>query len=628
MNEKAQAAVRVDELHCKFGGISHRNETFRRPLAPASRHGITTPWHSSTVVREPGEDIGERRALDRFIHAGIARATLGLSPASFTDAYSDWLAHLAISPGKQQQLWEKGLRKWLRYANYTLRANLGKDCRPCIEPLEQDDRFDHPAWQQLPFNLIYQGFLFTQQWWHNAVTGVAGVEPHHENVVTFATRQFLDAFSPSNFPALNPEVIDASLKEGGANFVRGFQNLFEDWRRAVLGEPPVGAEDFEVGRDVAVTPGKIVLRNELIELIQYAPITDKVKAEPILIVPAWIMKYYILDLSPQNSLVNWLIGQGFTVFMISWKNPDGNDRDKGLDDYRRLGIAAALDAIEAILPSRKVHSVGYCLGGTLLTLAAATMGRDGDDRLASLTLLAAQTDFTEAGELQIFIDDSEVAFLEDMMWEKGYLDSHQMSGAFQLLRSKDLIWSRTVREYLLGRRPAMFDLMAWNADGTRLPYKMHSEYLRHFYLRNDLAEGRYATDGRPIFIGEIRPPIFGVATLKDHVAPWRSVYKIHLFAETEVTFLLTSGGHNAGVISEPGHANRSYQVAVKPASQSYVSPDAWHQEVPRRKGSWWPEWGSWLAEHSTDDILPPSLGAAQKGYPALADAPGNYVLGR
>lgn len=377
---------------------------------------------------------------------------------------------------------------------------------------------------------------------------------------------------------------------------------------------------------MAVTPGKIVFRNELIELIQYAPATKKVRAEPILFVPAWIMKYYILDLSPQNSLVRWLVSEGFTVFMISWKNPDGDDRDKGLDDYRKLGVMAALDAISSIVPGQHVHSVGYCLGGTLLTLAAAAMARDGDDRLASLTLLAAQTDFTEAGELQIFIDDSEVAFLEDMMWEKGYLDSPQMSGAFQLLRSKDLIWSRTVREYLLGRRPAMFDLMAWNADGTRLPYKMHSEYLRHFYLRNDLAQGRYNADGRPVAVNEIRAPIFAVATLKDHVAPWRSVYKIHLLAETEVTFLLTNGGHNAGVVSEPGHAGRSYQVAVKPASQPYVGPDAWHQEVANWEGSWWPEWVAWLLERSTGEMPLPSMGAPDKGYPPLEDAPGYYVL--
>ncbi len=429
MTKGVQRVVRVDERLEVLSQPDDNKDARRRPLAPAPRRGVEAPPDYKRALREPGEDIGERRALDRFIHAAIARATLGLSPASFTHAFSDWLVHLAISPGKQEQLLEKALRKWLRYVNYAFNVALGKPCPCCIEPLEQDDRFDHQAWQQLPCNLIYQGFLLTQQWWYNTVTGVAGVEPHHENVVTFATRQILDAFSPSNHPFLNPEVLEVTSKQGGFNFVRGSENLFEDWRRAVLGEPPVGAEDFKVGRDVAVTPGKIVFRNELIELIQYAPATKKVRAEPILFVPAWIMKYYILDLSPQNSLVRWLVSEGFTLFMISWKNPDGDDRDKGLDEYRKLGMMAALDAISAIVPGQHVHSVGYCLGGTLLTLAAAAMARDGDDRLASLTLLAAQTDFTEAGELQIFIDDSEVAFLEDMMWEKGYLDSPQMSGA-------------------------------------------------------------------------------------------------------------------------------------------------------------------------------------------------------
>jgi polyhydroxyalkanoate synthase len=603
------------------GGKGHQ-----RPLAPVPRHGSAAPMGPSRAVREPGEDIGERRALDRFVHAGIARATLGLSPASLTHAFSDWFLHLATSPGKQGQLLEKAQRKWLRYLNYALNTATGQECSRCIEPLEQDDRFDHPLWQQAPFNLIYQGFLFTQQWWHNATTGVAGVEPHHEDVVTFTTRQILDAFSPSNHPLLNPQVLEVTRAEIGLNFVRGFQNLFEDWRRAVLGEPPVGAENFRVGHDVAVTPGQVIFRNELIELIQYAPTTKHVKAEPVLIVPAWIMKYYILDLSPQNSLVRWLVSQGFTVFMISWKNPDATDRDRGVDDYRKLGVMGALDAVAEIVPGQKIHGVGYCLGGTLITLAAAAMARDGDDRLASLTLLAAQTDFTEAGELQIFIDDSEVAFLEDMMWEKGYLDARQMLGAFQLLRSNDLIWSRTVREYLCGRRPAMFDIMAWNSDGTRLPYKMHSEYLRHFYLRNDLAQGRYTVDGRPVVVSGIRVPIFAVATISDHVAPWQSVYKIHLLADTEVTFLLTNGGHNAGVISEPGRAGRVYQVAVKPDLQSYVDPNAWRLEVPQREGSWWPEWAQWLIEHSTNDTVPAQVGAPDKGYPPLGGAPGYYVL--
>jgi len=324
-------------------------------------------------------------------------------------------------------------------------------------------------------------------------------------------------------------------------------------------------------------------------------------------------------------LVKYLVEQGHTVFMISWRNPTSDDRNIGMDDYRRLGVMDALEAVAAIVPNRKVHAVGYCLGGTLLSIAAAAMARDSDDRLASMTTLATQVDFTEAGELMLFIRESEVSYLENMMWDQGFLDGKQMAGAFQLLHSNDLVWSRVVREYLLGEREGMNDLMAWNADLTRMPYRMHSEYLRGLFLNNDLAAGRYIVDARPINLADIRIPIFAVGTVADHVAPWRSVHKITFHPATDVTFLLTSGGHNAGIVSEPGHAHRSYRIATKRAGETYRDPDRWQAEVPSKEGSWWPEWHSWLANHGAEMVAPPAMGAAAAGYPPLCDAPGTYV---
>jgi polyhydroxyalkanoate synthase len=565
--------------------------------------------------------------VDRSLHAAASRFTMGLSPAALTEAHLDWATHLTFSPGRHFLLINKAVRKAVRLSNFARRCALeGGKAESCIEPLPQDRRFNGDDWQKWPYNLMYQGFLLNQQWWHNATTGIRGVTKQHENMVEFTSRQMLDMFSPSNFLLTNPEIMKRTVSSGGMNLVRGFQNFVEDWERTISGKKPVGTEKFQPGRDVAVTPGKVVFRNRLIELIQYTPATDKVRPEPVLIIPAWIMKYYILDLSPQNSLVKYLTEQGFTVFMISWRNPGPEDRDLRLDDYRTLGVMAALDAIHAVVPDQKVHAVGYCLGGTLLSIAAAAMARNGDDRLQSITLLAAQTDFTEAGELMLFINESQLSFLEDMMWEQGFLDTTQMAGSFQVLHSNDLIWSGMVREYLMGEREPMIDLMAWNADATRMPYRMHSEYLRHLFLDNDLAEGRFIVADKPIALTDIRAPIFMVGTVRDHVAPWRSTYKIHLLTDTDVTSLLTTGGHNAGIVSEPGHRHRSFQVMTKKSNDRYVDPESYLAEAPHKDGSWWPEWTAWLAERSGPLVAPPPMGAAAMGYGPHGDAPGTYVL--
>lgn len=467
--------------------------------------------------------------------------------------------------------------------------------------------------------------MLNQQWWHNATTDIDGLSTKSENVISFIARQMLDKWAPSNFPLLNPEITRETFSTFGSNLVQGEKNLIDDADRLITGKPAAGIEDFVIGKNLAVTPGKVVYQNHLIELIQYSPTTDKVFAEPILIVPAWIMKYYILDLSVENSLVKYLVDKGHTVFMVSWRNPGSEDRELRLEDYRRMGPMAALDAISSIIPDQKIHATGYCLGGTLLSIAAAAMARDGDDRLASMSTLATQVDFTEAGELTLFIGESEVAFLEDMMNEQGYLDGYQMAGAFQILRSNDLVWSRMVHDYMLGKRRPMNDLMAWNTDLTRMPYRMHSEYLRKLFLNNDLASGRYQVNGRPVVIQDIDTPIFAVSTIKDHVAPWKSVYKINLLADAdEVTFVLTSGGHNAGIVSEPGHPRRKFQVATHSEGETYIDPETWQQETPSQDGSWWPVWEQWLCELSSEKTAPPSMGNEE--YPPLMEAPGTYVL--
>jgi polyhydroxyalkanoate synthase len=554
---------------------------------------------------------------DRLARAYAARATLGISPAAVALAFGDWAMHLAASPGKLVELERKAARKAVRYATWLGQATQGKPCAAGIEPLPHDSRFRGEAWRAWPFNAIYQGFLFWQQWWHNATTDVHGVSPHHAHVVNFATRQLLDFWSPSNFAWTNPEVLKAAREQAGMNFVKGAANFADDWRREMLGERPAGAEAYTPGVQVAVTPGSVVLRNRLIELIQYAPATGQVHPEPVLIVPAWIMKYYVLDLSPANSLVRYLVERGHTVFMISWKNPGPAERNLSMDDYLELGVMQALGAI-----GRKTHLVGYCLGGTLAAIAAARMARERDERLASLTLLAAQVDFEEAGELTLFIDDSQVSLLEDMMRAQGYLDTRQMAGAFQLLRSNDLVWSRRVREYLLGRRAPMTDLLAWNSDATRMPYRMHSQYLRRLFLGNDLSAGRFEALGERIALSDIKTPLFAVGTTTDHVAPWRSVYKAGLYADAEITFCLTSGGHNAGIVSEPARTDRSYQVSTRRHGEPYLDPDSWAAQAPRKQGSWWPEWQQWLAARSGVPQAPPAPAAA------LAAAPGTYVLER
>ena len=597
----------------------------QEPKRPAGAAPQPTPARRagdrSLLGSEPLEN------LDRLANATTAKLTMGMSPVGTAMSAFDWAAHLMASPGKQVQLCGRAADSIQRWTSFATRAAVDPDTPPCIEPERGDHRFDHAGWQRYPFNVISQAFLFTEDWWRAATSGIRGVSDRNARKAAFTARQILDMYAPSNMPVLNPEVIEVTAKENGANLMRGMGYFIDDATRRARGEAPSGTEAYRVGETVAVTPGKVVFRNHLMELIQYAPSTKTAQREPVLMQSAWMMKYYIMDLSPHNSLVKYLVDRGHTVFMISWRNPGTEDRDLGMEDYRKHGTMAAIDVISSILPDRKIHAVGYCLGGILLTLTAATMGRDGDDRLASITLFTTLVDFTDVGEMSVFMDTSEVTFMEDMMWHQGYLDSKQAGGSFQLLKSRDLIWSKMVREYLLGQREPMFDLMAWNADGTRMPYRQHSELLRHFYRDNELFQGTYVVEGRPIRISDIHVPIFSVAAERDHVAPWHSVYKIGLQSDaTELTFALTSGGHNVGIVNEPGHPRRSFRLATWREGDRTPDAGTFYTQTEPRAGSWWPAWQEWLVAHSTGEASAVEPGTADKNYPPLCDAPGTYVL--
>ncbi|MGC4028017.1 MAG: alpha/beta fold hydrolase [Steroidobacteraceae bacterium] len=567
---------------------------------------------------------GEAQELHRELRARLAALTGGLAPEEYTQAWWDWFLGLTRAPDRSAALagsaFDKAMDSWLF-------AVCPDEAKKSSAP---DPRFAHEAWQVWPFNVYARAYSNWDAWWKEALAAPADMPARSAQLMEFVGRQAANALSPANYLATNPELLEITRAEAGQNLVRGFGNFVEDLTRLVEDRPPAGTEEFAVGERVAVTPGKVILRNRLIELIQYTPQTAQVQAEPILITPAWIMKYYVLDLSPHNSLVRYLVERGHTVFLISWKNPTEADRELGMDDYVREGFMEALDAVTTVVPKRKVHALGYCIGGTLLSIAAASLAQAGDKRLASLTLLAAQTDFSEPGELSLFISPQQLDMLEAVMNRAGVLDSKRMAAAFSLLRSQDLLWSPSVKKYVRGEADRPNDLMSWNADGTRMPWRMHTEYLTRLYLNNELAKGQFTFAGQNIDLARITLPMFVLGTETDHVAPWQSVYKVRsLTRSSDYTFLLTSGGHNAGIVTGAQHPRRRYRMHTWHDAATLLPPDKWLSTTPVEQGAWWPAWDRWLTEHSSKKLVaPPPTGNASAGYAPLGAAPGEYVRAR
>ena len=556
--------------------------------------------------------------LDRKIQNVQVWMTGGLSPVALALAMTDWAWHVTGSPSTLTCL---GLECGLGAVNAANAANA---------EASDDPRFSDPGWKLWPFVALERTHHLLEAWWDNA-THLRGMEHHHQDVMHFLAHQWLGAASPSNVPWLNPAVLTATVKTQGQNLLQGMSLGMEDLQRIWGIQPQPQPSNYRPGVEVACTPGDVIHRNHLVELIQYTPQTHQVQREPIFIVPSWIMKYYILDLSPVNSMVKYLVAQGHTVFMVSWRNPDESDALLDMEDYLKLGVLNPLAVITERTGGVPIHTVGYCLGGTLLAIAAAALANPKNlhethqiATLASMTLLAAQLDFRDPGDLGVFLDEAQVALLEDAMAETGYLSGQLMGSSFQLLKPRNFFWSELVGKYWLGAPVINDDLSAWNADVTRMPASMHSQYLHRFYLHNELAEGLFEVDGTPVSLEDIHLPIFALGTVKDHVTPWESAYKVMRLTRSAVTFGLTSGGHNAGVLSVPGTPFHSYQQLTTQADMHLDSPESWRQKAPTFEGSWWSEWHRWLVQHGSGTVLADQRAAAD----SLGPAPGHYVLVR
>lgn len=565
-----------------------------------------------------------RRLLAEFVQRhSKGGESLELDPLNVGQAFLELTAKMMADPAK---LFEAQMAFWQDYVHLWQHATsrfMGKATSPVAEPSPGDRRFAAKEWSENAlFDFVKQSYLLSAKHIQSTVKSVGGLDAKTTKKVDFYTRQFVDAMAPTNFALTNPEVLKATLESGGENLVKGLTNLIDDLERGNgrLDIKMTDPDAFEVGVNIAVTPGKVVFQNPLIQLIQYQPTTEQVMRRPLLIIPPWINKFYILDLREKNSFVKWATDQGITVFVVSWVNPDARLAQKSFTDYMLEGPLAALDAIEQATAEREVNAIGYCLGGTLLAATLAVMAARGDDRIKSATYFASMVDFAEAGELSVFIDEEQLKFLETRMERAGFLEGADMATTFNMLRANDLIWSFVINNYLMGKDPFPFDLLYWNSDSTRMPAAMHSFYLRKMYQENLLREpGGIALDGVPVDLRAIKTPTYVLSTREDHIAPWRSTYAaMHLYSGPR-RFVLSASGHIAGVVNPPAAQKYCYWTnSAKPKS-----PDKWLEKAERHDGSWWPNWLEWLSRYCGGTV--PAREPGDGKFELLEDAPGSYV---
>ena len=553
----------------------------------------------------------------------------GLVPADKTAEWTDlvktfgrvfefWLADPSRTAQLQTSLGKAYLDLWAS----AVKRLAGESAEPVARPDPRDRRFSDPDWSQNPFfDFLKQAYLLTDRWAHQMVADAEDLDEHTRLKADFYWKQIANALSPSNFVLTNPELLRETLSSNAENLARGMHMLAEDIA-AGGGELKIRQSDsagFEVGRNLATTPGKVIFQNALMQLIQYAPATDKVLAIPLLIVPPWINKFYVLDLNPEKSFIKWAVEQGLTVFVISWVNPDAELAQKGFDAYMREGPLTALDVVQAITGAKTVHTAGYCVGGTLLAVTLAYMAAKGDDRVASATFFATQVDFTYAGDLKVFVDEDQIETIERRMAELGYLEGSRMAQAFNMLRSHELIWPYVINNYLKGKQPLPFDLLHWNSDATRMPAANHSFYLRNCYLENNLTKGRMTVAGETLDLAKVKVPVYNLATREDHIAPAKSVFVGSGFFGGPVRYVLSGSGHIAGVVNPPARAKYQYWTG----GPAVGSLEQWQAGAEEHPGSWWPDWLAWLRALDATEVKARKPG--NRKYKPIEDAPGSYV---